>query len=172
MNQSVKIETINFADHSCDLAIYFDANAPKNASVQNVTIIQETSATGRSTGLWNNGGDITIKRSTFITDFSGQYLPIRFDDGVQGTITGNDITGTHRSAILIRGKNTHANIKGNTVAGSGAKTNGWAENGIQVDQNASAKIIRNNIAGHWWDGESNFASTGLLLFGVSNASSS
>lgn len=166
VNQSVNNATIDFDSHSCDMAIYFDENAPKNAVVRNTTIIQETGNSGEVYGLWNNGGEVTVTRSVFTTDFSGQYIPIRFDEGAQGTISSNELTGTHRSAMVIRGQRTNANIKGNSVIGVGPKKSGWGQNGIQVDERASAKIVNNEIIGHWYE-DSGTASTGLFLFGAS-----
>jgi parallel beta-helix repeat protein len=168
VNESVSGATINFSNYSCDIAIYFDENAPKNATVRGVTIIQTTAGGGTSTGIWNEGADVTVTRLTFTTDYSGQHVPIRFDEGASGMITHNELSGTHRTAILLRGDGTNVQVKGNVITGSGAKTSGWAENGIQVDQGATGDITGNKITGHWWDGESNFASTGLMLFG-SNA---
>lgn len=164
VNESVNNATIDMAELVCNIPIYFDENAPKNATVRNTTIIQESAGGGESTGVWNNGGDVTVTRSTFITDFAGQHLSIRYDDGATGTISDNELSGTHRVGILVRGNGTEVHLKGNTIAGSGAKTSGWAENGIQVDQEAVATIVNNEISGHWWDGESNFGSTGLLLW--------
>ncbi len=168
VNQSVSNTTIDLDSHNCDMAIYFNENAPMNATVRGVTINQTSAGGGTSTGIWNKGTDVTVTQSTFTTDYAGQHVPIRFDEGASGMISRNKIDGTHRTAILLRGDDTDVQVKGNTVTGSGAKTSGWAENGIQVDQGASGDITGNEITGHWWDGESNFASTGLMLFG-SNA---
>ncbi|MCW9706551.1 right-handed parallel beta-helix repeat-containing protein [Fodinibius salsisoli] len=168
VNESVKGKSIDFSNHNCDLAIYFDENAPKNAVVRNTTVIQETGNSGTGMGLWNEGAKVMVSRSTFTTNFAGQYVPIRFDAGASGMISKNEISGTHRTGILLRGAGTDIQVKGNTISGSGAKTSGWAENGIQVDQGATADITDNEINGHWWDGESNWASTGLILWG-SNA---
>lgn len=169
VNQSVNGATIDFSEHDCDLAIYFDENAPKNAFVRNATVIQETGEGGSSTGLWNNGGNVTVSGSTFDTDFAGQHVPIRFDEGASGTISRNTLNGTHRAGIVVRGEGTSADIRGNSVTGSGAKSSGWAENGIQIDQGATVEVVNNEITGHWWDGELNFASTGLLVFGANNS---
>lgn len=170
-NQSVSGVTIDFSEHDCDLAIYFDENAPKNASVRNVTVVQNTEGIGAVTGLWNNGGDVTVNGSTFDTDFSGQYVPVRFDNGSSGSIERNKIRGSHRTGILVRGEGTSATIRGNTVAGTGRNTTGWAENGIQADQGATVEVTNNEISGHWWDGdgEKPWASTGLLLFEANNS---
>ncbi|SHF97052.1 parallel beta-helix repeat (two copies) [Fodinibius roseus] len=168
VNQSLKDVTIDFDNHNCDMAIYFDENAPRKASVRNTTVIQETGDSGESTGVWNNGADVTVTRSTFITDFSGRFVPIRFDEGAKGTISSNELTGTHRVGILARGTETSVGIKSNSIVGSGAKTSGWAENGIQIDQGAAAEVINNEITGHWWDGESNFGSTALLILGTNS----
>ena len=164
VNESVKDATIDFNDHGCDIAIYFNENAPEDANVSNTKIIQETGESGKSTGIRNNGGNVKVTRTEFTTDFSGQYVPIRYDNGATGTISSNKLNGTHRTGILARGSGTDVTIRGNSVTGSGAKSSGWAENGIQVDQGAVAEIVNNEITGHWWDGESNFASSGLILF--------
>ncbi|SMO60427.1 right-handed parallel beta-helix repeat-containing protein [Fodinibius sediminis] len=169
VNQSVKNATINFTNHDCDIAIYFDENAPENAMVQNTTIIQETGNSGEKTGIWNQGGNVTVHHSAFSTDFAGQYIPIRFEDGARGMVSMNKVTGNHRVAIVVRGALTEVTIKGNTIAGSGPKKGDWAENGIQVDGEATAAIINNDISGHWWDGDSNFASSAVSMLGASNS---
>src|SRR5690606_29886821 len=84
--------------------------------------------------------------------------------GATGTIRDSVLTGAHRAGIVIRGAGTDVTIAGNTIQGTGAKTSGWAENGIQVDQGATAGINGNLVAGHWWDGPSNFGSTGIYLW--------
>lgn len=169
VNESVNGVTIDFSEHDCDLAIYFDENAPKNAFVRNVTVIHEIAGGGTATGLWNNGGDVYVRGSVFNTDFSGQYLPIRFDNGSSGSIERNEIRGGHRVGILVRGAGSSATIKGNIVAGTGRNTTGWAENGIQVDGGATVEITNNEITGHWWDGESNWSSAGILIFGANKS---
>ena len=166
VNQSVIGATIDFADLGCNMAIYFDAAAPADAVVRNTTVIQETGVGGVVTGLWNNGANVTVTNSLFTTAVTGQYVPIRFDNGATGTIAGNELSGTHRVAILIRGAGTDVVVRNNVVSGSGAKTSGWAENGIQVDQQAAASVLNNTLTGHWWDGPSNWASTAILVNGA------
>jgi parallel beta-helix repeat protein len=166
VNQSVIGVTIDFADLGCDMAIYFDADAPKNAVVRNTTVIQETGSGGIVMGLWNSGADVTVTNSLFTTDVTGQYIPIRFDAGAAGTISGNELSGNHRAGILIRGAGTDVVVRNNTVTGSGAKTSGWAENGIQVDQQATARVTNNTFEGHWWDGAGNWASSAILVWGA------
>ena len=166
VNQSVIGATIDFADLGCNMAIYFDAAAPADAVVRNTTVIQETGAGGTTTGVWNNGANVTVTNSVFTTNVTGQYVPIRFDNGATGTIAGNALSGTHRTGIVIRGAGTDAVVRDNVVTGTGAKTSGWAENGIQVDEQASASVLNNTFAGHWWDGPSNWASTAILIYGA------
>lgn len=168
VNESVVGATIDLEDLGCDMAIYFDENAPKNAVVRNTTIIQTPGTNVSGTGVWNNGANVTVTNSTFLTDVTGQFVPIRYDNGAKGTISRNDLTGTHRVGILVRGTGTEVDIRGNMITGSGAKPSGWAENGIQIDQGATAKVVNNTLEGHWWDGESNWASTAILLWTGTN----
>ncbi|MEX0769567.1 MAG: right-handed parallel beta-helix repeat-containing protein [Balneolaceae bacterium] len=169
VNQSIRGGSIDFADHNCDIAVYFDDQAPSNAFVRNLTVIQESGLNDSGTGIRNDGADVTVTNSTIRTDVTGQFVPIKFDNGATGTISRNELTGTHRAGILIRGEDTKARIQGNSIIGSGAKTGGWAENGIQVDQGAIADIQNNTLEGHWWDGESNFGSTAIMLFASDNS---
>lgn len=164
VNQSVSGQTIDLGAAGCTYAIYFDGDAPDGAFVRNVTVLQNSGANVGGGGVYNRGADVTVSGSTFETDVTGQYVPVRFDSGAQGVISGNEITGTHRSGILIRGAGTDARVSGNTVVASGPKTSGWAENGLQIDQQATASVVDNTFAGHWWDGGGNWASTALMVF--------
>jgi len=85
----------------------------------------------------------------------------RYRDGASGTVSRSSLSGAHRVGVLVRGTGTDVTVR----QGTGAKTSGWAENGIQVEQGASGEIVNNTVSGHWWDGASNWASTGILVFG-------
>lgn len=149
---------------TCDIGIFVD----EDAAVDGVDL-EGTVDGSRSTqyGVYVAGADVDVTDSSVdvAEDFPGQFLSVAYRDGASGTISGNDLTGAHRTAVLLRGDGTDVAVSNNTIDGTGAKTSGWAENGIQVDQQATADISGNAIRGHWWDGESNFASAGIMLFG-------
>lgn len=109
--------------------------------------------------------DITNATVTVADGYPHQFISITYRNGATGTIRDSALTGAHRAGMVIRGAGTDVTVLGNTIQGSGAKTSGWAENGIQVDQGATARITRNRVAGHWWDGPSNWASTGIYVVG-------
>lgn len=123
---------------------------------------------GDQIGISAGGGDVQVERNRIDVpdDYAHQFVGVSFTDGAGGSIRGNEIVGFHRAGILVRGAGTSATVRGNTVSGTGKRTIGWAENGIQVDRGASVRIQNNAVEGHWWDGKSNFASTGISLFGV------
>ena len=146
------------------LALY----APGDESVSNVNV-QQCSFSNQPAGVYLEHDDydnISVRDSTFtIPDtVPGQWLHIVFAGGATGRIEGNDLSGAHRVGILARGEGTEVTIRDNTIVGTGPKTDGWAENGIQIDQGATATVSRNTVADHWWDNTS-WASTGILALG-------
>jgi hypothetical protein len=92
-----------------------------------------------------------------------QFLSIGFGDGATGTIDTNALNGGHRVGILAEGTGTDVSIRNNDVIGLGPKSNGWAENGIQISDSAIAHVRGNTIADHWWDLD-NFQSSGIILY--------
>lgn len=45
----------------------------------------------------------------------------------------------------------------------GPKSDGWAENGIQISAGANAHVRGNTVTDHWWDLD-NFQSSGIILY--------
>ncbi len=168
VNESVFGELIDSSEHECDMAIYFDENAPSNSSVRNTTVAQTSETpTDPVYGLWNNGADVTVVNSTFeVIEVTHQYVQIIFTDGASGKITGNEISGNHRAGIVVRGIGSTAQVRDNTVTGSGPIGSGWAENGIQVSYGATAQVMNNSVSDHWWLGGA--ASSGILVFESDN----
>ncbi|MDP1569495.1 MAG: right-handed parallel beta-helix repeat-containing protein [Vicinamibacterales bacterium] len=117
-------------------------------------------------GIYVSGAAVTVTGSsvTVADGYPHQFVSVTYRDGATGTIRDSVFTGAHRAGVALRGVGTDVTVSRNTVRGTGAKTSGWAENGIQVDQGAVARITNNIVTGHWWDGPSNWASTGILLF--------
>jgi parallel beta-helix repeat protein len=66
-------------------------------------------------------------------------------------ITGNEFTGSQKNGMVITnvygGMSVHADIDDNLVTGTGP-SNIIAQNGIQVSNDASATITRNDVSGH------------------------
>lgn len=139
--------------------------APGDETVSDVTV-QNCSFVDQPAGVYlDHDGyeDIDILDSTFKIPDSvpGEWLHIMFEGGATGRIEGNDLSGGHRVGILARGDGTDVTIRDNSIIGTGPKTSGWAENGIQIDQGASATVQRNTVVGHWWD-DTDWSSTGIL----------
>lgn len=156
-------------DVTCDIGIYFDEdNKVKRAEI-NGTV---AGSRAEQHGIYVDGADVDISDLTVIVDedYPHQFVSVAYFDGATGTISKSELTGAHRVGLLVRGEGTDVTARGNLITGTGAKTSGWAENGVQIDQGAKADIKNNTVGGHWWDGESNFASTGIMLFESDNSS--
>lgn len=150
-------------DVECDIGIFIDEGMKLNNVQLNGL---DATSTDPQYGIYVDGADVDVNRATVEVDaaFSDQFVSIAYQDGATGTIRNSDLSGAHRVGILLRGEATDVKVVGSSVTGTGAKTSGWAENGIQVDPGVTAEIVNNTVAGHWWDGESNWASTGIMLF--------
>lgn len=122
-------------------------------------------------GVLNQGGHLEVRDSVFEIpeEVSGQRRQIYFFDGGVGQIVGNEVQGNHRVGILLDGTGTSATVNDNEVTGTGPRTDGWAENGIQVSRGASATILRNTVEGHWWN-YNDFVSSGIIIFGSEDVS--
>lgn len=159
VNEDLDGDTIEV---TCDVGAFFD----ESGSVDGATILG-TVAEARPTqyGVLVVGADVDVRNTTVSVEaaYSHQFVSIAYREGATGTISGSTISGAHRAGIGIRGAETDVTVRGNSVIGTGPKTSGWAENGIQVDQGASADIVNNTVSQHWWDGESNWASTGIMV---------
>lgn len=149
---------------TCDIGVFVDEDAAVDGVDLEGTV---DGAQPDQYGVYVAGADVDVTDSSVdvAEDFPSEFVSVAYRDGASGAISGNELTGAHRTAVLVRGDGTDVAVSNNAIDGTGAKTSGWAENGIQVDQQATADISGNAIRGHWWDGESNFASTGILLFG-------
>jgi len=148
---------------SCDVGAFFDeagsvSGATFVGSVANQRPVQyAVLVVGAAVNVTNSSVSVE-------STYTGQFISVSHRDGATGTVSGNSISGAHRVGVLVRGAGTDVTVRGNTIAGTGAKTSGWAENGIQVDQGASADVVNNTVRGHWWDGASNWASSGIMVF--------
>lgn len=164
VNQDVIGQTIDVDD--CDVGAFFD----EDGVVKNATFIQdEADPTGGPSVQYAvrvDGADVDVAKSSFdvVDDYVHQFVAIGYRDGATGTIFNNTITGFHRVGILLDGTGTSATVKGNEVTGIGQKTDGWAENGIQVSRGATGTVNNNKVTDHWWD-KNNFVSSGIIVFG-------
>jgi len=147
---------------TCDVGAFFD----ESGSVSGATILGTVAeARPKQFGILVVGANVDVRDTNVSVEaaYPHQFVSIAYHEGATGTISGNTISGAHRAGVLIRGAGTDVTVRGNSVIGSGPKTSGWAENGIQVDQGANADIVNNTVSQHWWDGESNFGSTGIMV---------
>ncbi|MDZ7744804.1 MAG: right-handed parallel beta-helix repeat-containing protein [Candidatus Saccharibacteria bacterium] len=148
---------------TCEIGIYFDQNGTINrAQVEGAT----DSAMSTQYGIYVDGAKVDVRNSsvTVEEDYANRFVGVTYQDGASGAVRNSELTGALRAAVVVRGANTDVSVQKNLIAGTGAKTSGWAENGVQVDQGATASIKNNQIEGFWWDGESNWASTAIMLF--------
>lgn len=148
-------------DVTCDAGIFFDEDATINGAALNGVTANSQPA---QYGIVIRGADVDISNSTVVVeaDYPGEFISVAYLNGT-GTISRSDISGAHRVGLLVRGEASDVTARGNTITGTGAKTSGWAENGVQVDNGAVITFRNNEVADHWWDGESNWASNAIAL---------
>lgn len=158
-------------DVNCDIGIYFNDDGKVRGAVLNGTVADAKSI---QYGIYVDGADVDITNSsvTVEDDYPHQFISVAYIDGASGTLSRSDLSGAHRVGLLVRGEGSDVNARGNKIVGTGAKTSGWAENGVQVDQGAMVTFTNNDVADHWWDGDGNkpWASTGVMLYGADNSS--
>ena len=150
-------------DVTCDIGIFFD----EDGTIDGVEIYG-TVAAAKSVqfGIYVHEASVDVKNSQIFTEesYPHQFIPITYRDGATGTISDNSVEGNHRSGMVFRGSGTDVTVKGNDVIGIGPKVSGWAQNGIQFDNDATGTVSNNLVEGHWYD-VSGAASSGLVIVG-------
>lgn len=149
-------------DITCDVGVYFDEDGEIDSITLNATV---AGAKLKQYGVYINGADVKLTDSFINTaaDYPNQFVPVIYLDGATGTVKNNELTGAHRAGIVIRGADTDVNVDGNDLIGVGPKSTGWAQNGIQVDSEASGVIKNNLVEGHFWN-KDNVVSTGIGVY--------
>lgn len=143
-------------------AIYNDGYSGE-ISNNEITVLDTT--TSPTFGIRAEGGNVDIGSNAVEGDdaLAEQFLSVSVAAGATGTVESNTLRGGHRVGILAEGSGTDASIRHNEVYGLGPKSDGWAENGIQVSAGATARVRDNTVADHWWDLD-NFQSSGIILY--------
>jgi|GEM_PF-2591244 hypothetical protein len=149
-------------DITCDVGVYFDEDGEIDGVQLNATV---AGAKSRQYGVYVNGAAVKLTDSfvNSAADYPNRFFPVMYIDGAIGTIKNNELTGAHRAGIVLRGVGTDVNVDGNDIIGIGPKSTGWAQNGIQVDSEASGVIKNNLVEGHFWNLD-NFVSTGIGVY--------
>lgn len=121
-------------------------------------------STNLTTGVRVEGGKVDVSGNAVEGDDAlvREFLSVAFADGATGKIERNRLNGGHRVGILAEGSGTDALIRDNKVTGLGPKSDGWAENGIQISTGANAHVHGNTVTNHWWDRD-DFQSAGIIL---------
>ena len=116
-------------------------------------------------GIRVDGGSVDVTENTVDGDdaLAHQFLSIGYADGATGAVDSNTLNGGHRVGVLATGDSTDIDVLDNEITGLGPKSDGWAENGVQVGGGATARIRGNTVADHWWDLD-NFQSSGIILY--------
>jgi hypothetical protein len=150
----------------CDIGIFFD----QNSRVNNVTVLGTAeNAKSEQHGIYVYGANVHVSSSsvTVDADYPGQFISASYQAEASGNFRGNKLEGAHRVGLLIRGDGTDVQVRDNIITGTGAKENGWAENGIQIDQQAQAVVASNVVSDHYW-ALNNWSSSGILVFDTEN----
>ena len=152
-------------DVECDIGIFFD----QNGRINNVEIRgTEGNETSQQFGVYVHGANVDLTNSSVSVeaDYRDQFVSVSYRAGSSGNVRGNVLEGAHRVGLLIRGADTSVQARGNTITGSGAKTSNWAENGIQIDQQAHAVVANNEVHDHYW-ANNDWVSSGIVVFDTS-----
>lgn len=148
---------------TCDIGVYFN----EQGEINDVEILGTVaSALPRQYGVYIDGSNVNLNDSVVDTEegYPHQFASVVYVNGASGNVRDNIISGEHRVGLLVRGEETNVNANGNEIMGTGPKTARWAENGIQIDQMATATLVDNYIADHWYNKE-NWVSSGILAYG-------
>lgn len=150
---------------TCDIGVYYNQNGKINNVSLSGTVAGSNGSSTNQYGIYVDGANVRLTNSSVAVDdaYPNRFVSIAYQNGASGNIRGNDVTGAHRAGILIRGPETNAVVSSNSLIGIGPKDTGWAQNGIQVDDEAGATIKDNLVEGHWWNLD-NFVSTGIGIY--------
>jgi hypothetical protein len=148
---------------TCDIGIYVNEVMSLNG-----VEIGATAADAQPVqyGIYVDGASVNVRGAAIATDdnYPHQFVAVTYRDGASGKLSDSAINGAHRAAVLVRGEGTHVLVHDNEIVGSGPKDTGWAENGVQIDQGATADVRHNSIRDHWWD-EDTWVSSAVLVVG-------
>lgn len=116
-------------------------------------------------GIRVEGSSVDVSSNDIEGDdaLNRQFLSIGYAGGATGRVRSNTLNGGHRVGVLATGDRTDIDVLDNEITGLGPKSDGWAENGIQVGGGATARIRGNTVANHWWDLD-NFQSSGIIIY--------
>lgn len=161
--QEIEVDGGAFFDG--DEGAYVIYNDGYSGEISNNEITVLDMAANPTFGIRVEGGEVDVTSNTVDGDdaLAQQFLSVALADGATGTVASNTLNGGHRVGILAEGSGTDAAIRDNDVTGLGPKSDGWAENGIQVSAGATADVRDNTVADHWWDLD-NFQSSGIILY--------
>jgi hypothetical protein len=84
------------------------------------------------------------------------------------TITHSTISGYQKGGIVVDGPGSYASVSDNTVTGAGpysALGQIIAQNGIQVSDGASGRVVGNTVSANQYSGSGFATSAGVLIFG-------
>lgn len=133
--------------------------------ISNNEISVESTTSDPTFGIRVEGGGVDVTDNAVDGDdaLDHQFLSVAVGGGGAGRVESNTLDGGHRVGILAEGSGTTVSIRDNEVTGLGPKSEGWAENGIQIGDGATAQVRGNTVADHWWDLD-NFQSSGIILY--------
>lgn len=162
VNEDVVDRTVDVGE--CDVGAFFDEEGVVRASTFEQP--DPAGASGSTQFLVRvEGAEVEVTGTTFdvVDDYAHQIIHVGFVNGASGEIARNELTGFKRAGILLDGEGTEAAVKRNEVIGVGEKSDGWAENGIQVSRGATGTVTANTVEDHWWN-LNDFVSSGVIVF--------
>jgi hypothetical protein len=161
--QEIEVNSQSFYDGSEGAYVIYNDGYSGEISNNEITVLDMS--TSPTFGVRVEDAEVDATGNSIDGDdaLDEQFLSVAFADGASGQIESNTLNGGHRVGILAEGSGTDVSIRNNEVIGLGPKSDGWAENGIQVSAGATARVRSNTVADHWWDLD-NFQSSGIILY--------
>lgn len=112
-----------------------------------------------------DGGTVDVTGNTISepNDINQRFIGVSAVAGATVTVSRNEITGAHRVGVVGQELGTTLDVSRNTITGPGPRTTGWADNGVQLSDDATGTIRDNVISDHWYAPNS-FVSSGVLAY--------
>ena len=149
--QEIQINSQDFYDGGEGAYVIYNDGYSGEISNNEITVLDM--ATNPMFGIRVEGAEVDVVGNSIDGDdaLAEEFLSVGFAAGASGKIESNTLNGGHRVGILAVGSGTDVAIRNNDVTGLGPKSDGWAENGIQIAAGATAHVRNNTVADHWWD---------------------
>jgi hypothetical protein len=147
----------------CDIGVYDPITTLKDVTIHGAT----------QYGVYVDKTGVSVKGAT-VDNIGDQPMDgmqygygIYYTDGATGTISGNTVTHYQKNGIVANGADTTVSVTNNVVTGLGT-VNFIAQNGIVVENGATATVTGNTVSQNHYGGHG-WTATGILFYQANNA---